>query len=216
MRFSLLAYPGVEPIDLATIGVVSMARRIVPGLSYELLGLAHEPVELANGLRVLPTRSLDEADPATLDVVIVPGGPGWRAASQDVRWLDFVRAARTHATLASACTGAMILAAAGVLDGRNATTKVEVVSPERAPLDELHERYPAIAPRRALVVDEGDIVTGGGVTLCIDLVLHLIERRYGAEVGDEVARILEYGAARAANRARYGFFPGPAAEEAAA
>jgi transcriptional regulator GlxA family with amidase domain len=203
MHFSLLTYPGVEPIDLATIGVVSMARRIVPELAFELLALSREPVELANGLRVLPTRALDEVDPTTLDVVIVPGGPGWRIASQDTRWLDFLRRARPHATLASACTGAMILAAAGVLDGRAATTKCEVVPPETSPLAELRDAHPAIRTERALVVDEGAIVTGGGVTLCIDLVLHLIERRHGSAIADEVARILEYGASRAANRARF-------------
>jgi transcriptional regulator GlxA family with amidase domain len=202
MRFSLLTYPGVEPIDLATIGVVSMGRRVIPDLSYELLALSREPVELANGLLVLPTRSVDEVDVATLDVVVVPGGPGWRAASQDARWLAFIRSARGHATLASACTGAMILGAAGVLDGRRATTKCEVVAPEVPPLDELRDAYPAIRASKALLVDEGDVVTGGGVTLCIDLVLHLIERRYGAVAGDEVARILEYTAARASNRSR--------------
>jgi transcriptional regulator GlxA family with amidase domain len=203
MHFSLLTYPGVEPIDLATVGVVSMARRIVPEMSFELLALSREPVELANGLQVVPTRGLDEVDPETLDVVLVPGGPGWRIAAQDARWLDFIRRARAHATLASVCTGAMILAAAGVLDGRPATTKVEVVPPEGSPLDELRARHPAVRAQRALIVDDGDVVTGGGVTLCIDLVLHLIERRHGAAVGDEVARILEYGAARSANRARH-------------
>ena len=202
MHFSLLAYPGVEPIDLATVGVVSMARRIVPELSFELLALSREPVEFANGLRVCPTRGLDEADPATLDVLLVPGGPGWRAAADDARWTDFIRRARPHATIASVCTGAMILAAAGVLDGHAATTKREVVAPESSPLEELRARHPAVRVLDALIVDQGRLVTGGGVTLCIDLVLHLIERRRGAAAADEVARILEYTAARDANRAR--------------
>jgi transcriptional regulator GlxA family with amidase domain len=89
------------------------------------------------------------------------------------------------------------------LDGHAATTKVEVVDPEVAPLSELSARYPKVDARRALVVDEATVVTGGGVTLCVDTALHLLERRFGKEKVDEVARIMEYGAARRANRARF-------------
>jgi len=201
MRMTFLLYEGIEPVDLAAIGVFSMARRVLPELSYETVAISKEPVVLANGLRVLPDRAFDEVD--TADVLVVPGGPGWRSASQDSRVLEFVRRVARKDLVYSVCTGAMILAEAGVLDGLDATTKVEVVDPEVSPLQEMRERFPSISARTALVVDNGRVVTGGGVTLCIDAMLYLLEIRFGRKAAAEVARIMEYAAARAANEQRF-------------
>ena len=201
MRMTFLLYEGVEPVDLAAIGVVSMAKRVIPDLSYETVSPDREPVTLSNGLQVLPSTIYDEV--GDVDVLLVPGGPGWRAATGDAALLEFVRRVAPGALVCSVCTGAMILAEAGVLDGLRATTKSEVVPPEVSPLAELAQRYPAVSTEKALVVDNGRVVTGGGVTLCIDATLHLLETRFGAERVAEVARIMEYGAARAANAARF-------------
>lgn len=201
MRLTFLLYTGVEPIDLAVLGVISMARRIIPELSYETVASTKEPVELSNGLLVLPQHCF--ADLADVDVLMVPGGPGWRAASEDVETLAFIRRVASDATICSVCTGAMILAAAGTLDGLRATTKSEVVPPEKSPLLELRERYPKVTATAALLIDSGSVVTGGGVSLCIDATLYVLERRFGSEAAAEVARILEYGAARSANRERF-------------
>ena len=83
-----------------------------------------------------------------------------------------------------------------------ATTKREVVAPEVPPVKVLRERHPRVKVEEALLVDDGAVVTGGGVALCIDTTLHLLERTLGARVAAETARILEYGTARAANAAR--------------
>jgi transcriptional regulator GlxA family with amidase domain len=198
---TFLLYEGIEPVDLAAIGVMSMARRVIPGLSYETVSFDRGPVSFANGLEVLPSKSFDEV--SKVDVLLVPGGPGWRAAANDARVLAFVRRVAADALVCSVCTGAMILAEAGVLDGLRATTKFEVVPPEPSPLDELRQRYPAVRSEPALIVDNGHVVTGGGVTLCIDAVLYLLEKRFGKQAVDEVARIMEYGAARAANSRRF-------------
>jgi transcriptional regulator GlxA family with amidase domain len=99
------------------------------------------------------------------------------------------------------CTGAMILAAAGVLDGMHATTKQETVAPEVPPLEVMRERYPAIHTESASVVDTGAVVTGGGVTLCIDTMLHVLRVRLGDKVATETARIIEYSRAWEANQA---------------
>lgn len=198
---TFLLYEGIEPVDLAAIGVISMARRVIPGVSYETVSFDRAPVPFANGLQVLPNRSFDEV--SSVDVLLVPGGPGWRAAASDARVLAFVRRVAPDALVCSVCTGAMILAEAGVLDGLRATTKFEVVPPEKSPLDELRQRYPAVRSEPALVVDNGRVVTGGGVTLCIDAVLYLLEKRFGKEAVDEVVRIMEYGAARTANSQRF-------------
>ena len=198
MRFGIFIYPGVEPIDLATYGVLSMARRIAPEI--EICTIAPEAgvVELANGLRVMADFSIDDAPPCAL--VIVTGGPGWSAQAMRPATLDYVRRVHAKGRIASVCTGSMILAASGILDGGPATTKREVVPPETAPLEVMRASYPQIEVREALLVDNGSIVTGGGVTLCIDTTLHLIASMLGAEVARETARILEYDRAQRANR----------------
>ncbi len=200
MKFGLLLYAGVEPIDLATVGVVSMAWRIIPELEYLTIGVDESPVTLSNGLRVLADFTIDDAP--SIDILIVPGGPGWKAASEHTGLLNFLRTSASEQPIASVCTGAMLLASAGLLDGKTATTKVEVVPPEQSPLQVMQGGYPAIGAEHALIVDEGRIATGGGVSLCIDMMLYLIEREFGADKADEVARIIEYGSASRANRER--------------
>ena len=93
----------------------------------------------------------------------------------------------------------MILAASGVLDGKAATTKREVVPPEVSPLQRLRDEYPAVVAHEASLVDTGAIITGGGVSLCIDTMLHLLKKLYGPETAAETARIIEYQRAWAAN-----------------
>jgi transcriptional regulator GlxA family with amidase domain len=200
MRFAIFIYDGVEPIDLATFGVLSMARRVAPEIEVFTVARAAGPVALANGLVVLAQHGLADCPPA--EVLIVTGGPGWQRAAGDTETLAFLERYSKGRVAASVCTGAMLLAAAGVLDGHRATTKREVVGAEVPPLEVMKERHPKVRVEEALLVDDGPVVTGGGVSLCIDTTLHLLERTMGARVAGETARILEYGAARAANAAR--------------
>lgn len=201
MQFGILIYDGVEPIDLATFGVLSMARRIRPDITLCTIAPEAGVVTLSNGLRVLADHGIATA-PAC-DVIIVTGGPGWTAQVEAAPMLAFLRARAVDTLLASVCTGGMILGASGVLDGRVATTKREVVPPERPPIAVMRERWPAIDAREASLVDTGTIVTSGGVSLCIDATLHLLHRLFGAEMANETARILEYQRARDANRAQF-------------
>jgi transcriptional regulator GlxA family with amidase domain len=201
MRFGVFVYDGVEPIDLATFGVLSMARRIRPDIEICTLAPAGGAVRLSNGLVVLADHALAEA-PA-LDVLIVTGGPGWQAESQRPETLAALRARAADTLLVSVCTGGMILGASGVLDGKPATTKREVVPPEPPPIDVMRERHPHIDVREASLVDAGTVVTGGGVSLSIDAMLYLLERLYGADVARETARIMEYQRAWAANREQF-------------
>jgi transcriptional regulator GlxA family with amidase domain len=138
-------------------------------------------------------------------VLIVCGGPGWHAEVKNEQMLSFLRGQRPEA-LASVCTGALILAAAGVLDGRSATTRRAAAGNEdNAPLQLLRTYAHRITPREAVVVDSG-IVTGGGVSLAIDTTLYLIGKFYGKDARDEVARLIEYDRAYAANCAVLGTF----------
>jgi transcriptional regulator GlxA family with amidase domain len=201
MLFGIFIYDGVEPIDLATYGVLSMARRIRPDIAICTVAPASGPVALANGLTVIADHGIATA-PA-LDVLVVTGGPGWVAQSTAPETLAFIRHQAATIPVVSVCTGGMILAASGVLDGRAATTKREVVPPEQSPLQRLRDEYPQVATHDASLVDAGSIVTGGGVSLCIDTMLHLLQRFFGAEVAAETARIIEYQRAWAANLALF-------------
>jgi transcriptional regulator GlxA family with amidase domain len=200
MRFAYLLYPGVEPIDLAALGVLSMARRVLPDLAFVTVAAEAGLVELANGLRVAADHAWADCPP--VDALIVPGGPGWVAAAQDAALLAFLRERGGGTPLVSLCTGALLLAAAGLLDGLPATTKVQVLAGEETPLSLLAERHPTVNCQAALVVDCGRVITGGGVSLCIDTMLHVLRRHFGAEQIAEVERVLEYGAASQANRQR--------------
>lgn len=198
MRFAIFIYDGIEPIDLATFGVLSMARRVAPEIEVFTVAPSAGATALASGLVVIAQHGIDDCPEA--DVLIVTGGPGWEREAGNEATLAFLRRYATDRIVASVCTGGMILAAAGLLDGLHATTKREVIGSEIPPIDVLRERYADVAVVEACVVDEGSVVTGGGVTLCIDTTLHLIERLLGSRVASETARIMEYTVAREANR----------------
>jgi len=202
MHFGIFIYDGVEPIDLGTYGVLSMARRVAPQIRISTVAAQAGPVHFANHLEVIARHGL--ADAPDFDALIVTGGPGWEAQCRHAPTLDYLRRRVAAGRLvAGVCTGGMILAASGVLDGRIATTKQEVIAgSEVPPLARLRDEYPQVRARNALLADSGVVVTGGGVTLCIDLTLYLLERLLGADVASATARIMEYGAAREANRGR--------------
>lgn len=197
----VLIYDGVEPIDLGgTVGVVSMARRVLPAVEATVIARHAGPVHLAGGLTVEAHHGIGMA-PAC-DVVIVCGGPGWPQAAADQAVLRYLRALRPEGA-ASVCTGAMILKASGVLDGRVATTRRHAAGEEAVAPLELLGRSGAVRTAVAQVVDAG-VVTGGGVSLAIDTTLYLLGRIYGPDAAAEVARVIEYDRAYAANRAALG------------
>ena len=197
MRFGVLIYEGVEPIDLATFGVLSMARRIRRDI--EICTIA--PQRRRDAAGQWPTRHcrLRFQTAPRLDVLIVTGGPGWLEQARSPETLEFIRHHAATIPVVSVCTGGMILAASGILDDKAATTKREVVPPETVAIAALRDEYPGITVREASLVDEGGIITGGGVSLCIDTMLHLLKKLFGAEVAAETARIMEYQRAWAAN-----------------
>jgi transcriptional regulator GlxA family with amidase domain len=197
MLFGVLIYEGTEAIDLATFGVLSMARRIRPEIELCTIAPRGGVTMLANGLRVIADYDLQTAP--HLDVLIVTGGPGWPEQARSPETLEFLRHRAARIPVVSVCTGGMILAASGLLDHKTATTKRAVIAPELSPLQELRNQHPNVTVREASLVDEGDILTGGGVSLCIDTMLHLLKKSFGAEVAAETARIIEYQRAWAAN-----------------
>ncbi|MFC4439657.1 MULTISPECIES: DJ-1/PfpI family protein [Natrialbaceae] len=156
----------------------SIGTRLVTLEETDLVTASHD-------LRVEPQGTLEEPD-----LLLVPGG-GWTAANEGVRAvveegvLPDVLDERyaDGATVASVCTGAMILAEAGLLEGRPATT-------HQVAIDDLEESAANVVEER--VVDDGDVLTAGGVTAGIDLALWLLEREFGAEVAAAVEEEMEH------------------------
>jgi transcriptional regulator GlxA family with amidase domain len=201
--FGVVVYEGVEPIDIGgTVGVLSMARRVLPQIASVTIAEKAGPVTLAGGLAILAQSSF--ADAPACDMLIVCGGPGWRNEVSNPPMLEFLRKPPTR-RVTSVCTGAMILGAAGLLDGRMATTRRHAVGSEKlSPLSELASFAPSSERREAAVVEDGLVVTGGGVSLAIDATLYLIGQVYGENARAEVAQVIEYDRAYEANRAALG------------
>lgn len=121
------------------------------------------------------------------DVLVVPGGFGTRALEADVGIRDWLSSYPSNRITASVCTGSLLLGAAGRLEGRRATT-------HRSQMSRLAE-YGATAVHER-VVDEGQLITAGGVTAALDLGLHLVRRLAGSEVAEAIARQMEMPSAR--------------------
>ena len=143
------------------------------------------PVASAQGPRAMADHSL--ADCPSLDILLVPGGMGTRREVDNRALVDWIaREARRTETTTSVCTGAALLARAGVLDGRRATSN------KRA-FGWVTEQGPKVDwVRQARWVDDGNIVTSSGVSAGIDMALHLIGRVAGPAVRDEIATRMEY------------------------
>jgi transcriptional regulator GlxA family with amidase domain len=196
--FAIFVYDDVEPIDIgATYGVLSIARRIIPQIRMFTVARQSGDVRLTNDLVMRAQHGFSDCPP--FDIMIVTGGPGWQQQCRDSETLIFLRSVASRAGIASVCTGGMILAAAGLLDGRMATTRRHGVSGENTPLQRMKGDYSRVQVVEALVVDNGTIVTGGGVSLGVDTMLYLLGRLYGESKVSEVARLLEYDRARVAN-----------------
>ncbi|MGW3915889.1 GlxA family transcriptional regulator [Streptomyces sp. NPDC005070] len=180
---TVLVFPGLRLLDVAgPIEVFATANDF--GGRYRVRVVSPDGADVVTaagtGMSVdLPVAQVDYVS----DVVIVPGGPEWPSLIKDDALLDAVRAldALSRCT-ASVCTGAFLLAAAGLLDGRDATTHWRFA-------DQLALRYPQVTvDPDALFVRDGGIMTSAGVSSGIDLSLALVEEHLGVDVAREVAK----------------------------
>jgi transcriptional regulator GlxA family with amidase domain len=185
-RILVLAVDGAESLDvLGPVEVFAYANQQVPGAyRIDVVGPGTDGwIRFGNGLR-LGVEPLPEPPPRH-DTLVVAGGPGARRAIGDAPILDWIaRASRRARRTTSICTGAYLLAAAGLLDGRRATTHWEYC-------DALAELYPAIRlDPDPVFVRDGDVWTSAGVTAGMDLALALVEDDLGPEVALTVAQLL--------------------------
>ncbi len=207
-RIVLLAFPGAQTLDFTgPLEVFSMAERLSPGsYSTEVVAPGGRPFSTSSGLNVTPDGAVAGCR-GGIDTLVVAGGTGVRDAVRDttlVRWLTgaYERSRR----VSSVCTGAFLLAQAGLLAGRRATT-------HWASADLLREHHPDVEvdPDRIFVRD-GGVWTSAGVTAGIDLALALVEDDYGREAALEVARWLVVFATRPGGQSQ---FSAPLAAQAA-
>lgn len=183
----IVVYEGVQTLDVfGPAEVFSVASKLLGGSGYRLriASLTGQDVRSDSGIRLGVDGGLAEAD-GPVDTLVVPGGLGAFEASESAELLTAIRAARGRsARVCSVCTGAFLLAAAGMLNGRAATTHWSSCAA-------LAQRYPdvTVEPDRIFVRD-GNVFTSAGVTAGIDLALALVESDHGVELARTVARFL--------------------------
>lgn len=186
--FAIALFPGVEELDwVGPWEILSGWSLGWPddGTSAFTVADTSGVITCARGARVLADHSWETAPPFT--VLIWPGGPGTRALLGDEAVRGRLRAAAdAGVVLASVCTGALVLADAGLLDGRPATTYW-------SSFDELRRLAGGVDARpEDRFVDDGDVVTAAGVSAGIDMALHLVRRFHSEQRARDLRRFIQY------------------------
>ena len=180
MEIALLLYDKLAPLD--AVGPFEVLRN-VPGWEVRTVAMEKGPVRSEDGsLALLADQAIDEV--TAPDMVLVPGGAGSRPLMHDERLLDWLREVdRATKWTTSVCTGSLLLGAAGLLEGRRATSNWLL-------LDALR-RFGA-DPVGGRFVEDGKVITAAGVTAGIDMALHLVAREAGPEVAQAIQLGIEY------------------------
>ena len=197
LQIGVLLYPDFEMLDVfGPLEMFSMLGRARARL--HLIAEHPGPVPAAMaadgplGPHVIAEYGYADAPP--LDVLLVPGGFGTVPALADTELLNFIRERAPATILASVCTGSALLARAGVLDGRRATSNKQLFDLARRQSDRVEW------VEAARWVDAGSVMTSSGVSAGMDMALALIERLCGTEVAEQIADATEYTWHRAADR----------------
>jgi AraC family transcriptional activator FtrA len=209
MRLMLrsVAVPVTAPVPAFELGVVCEVFGLdrtdagVPGFDFAVCGEHLTPVSTTSGFTVMPSHQLDRL--ATADLILVLGAAPPVPPPADELVSQLHAAVRRGAIVASACTGAFTLAAAGLLDGRRATTHWRFASL-------LARRYPRVTVETSqLYVEDGPILTSAGSAAAIDLCLHLTRRAYGAEIANQLARDMVVPPLRSGQQSQHAQMPVP-------
>ena len=190
----VLLYHGVNELDFCgPYEALASCRRVVdgrwsdkPAFHVQTVADGRSTIQCANGLCVLPDKSLAQAFEA--DIIIVPGGPGARLNTLPLHLLEFLsKAGDTAEIIASVCTGAFIVAKTGLADGHQMTTHA-------GQIDALAQQFPKIrVVKGARVVNGGDnLMSSAGMSAGIDLALAIIARYEGRETAQCAAKRLEW------------------------
>jgi transcriptional regulator GlxA family with amidase domain len=192
----VVLFEGVQSLDVSGPMEVFAGASRYPGISYELRTASFDgmPVRCSSGLTLVPDGTL--ADAPEPDLLLVPGGAGTRTPDREL--VDWLRVHGPRARqLVSVCTGALLLAEAGQLDGHRVTTHWAVC-------EMLARTYPAVrVDPDPIFVRDGRLATSAGVTAGIDLALALVEEEHGREVALDIARHLVVFLRRPGNQAQF-------------
>jgi transcriptional regulator GlxA family with amidase domain len=195
LQVGILVFDDVEVLDFAGPFEVFSRTRSTPGVEsrrsedsapFNVFTVAPRPgpIVAVGGLRIVP--HFDFTDAPAIDIVVVPGGFGTRPLMEDVTVLDWLRrTAGSAQRVTSVCTGALLLAQAGVLAGRRATTHWSA-------LDRLAGLDATITVDRGRRVVEDVVITSAGVSAGIDMAFAVVKALCGHEVAEETARYIEY------------------------
>jgi transcriptional regulator GlxA family with amidase domain len=184
----VVAFPGVQALDVTgPAEVFAIANRWLPGDRRYLLTVAANrvgPLRTSGGVGLIADMALDEVH-GPIDTLLVAGGQGTDAMVRNARVVSAVRSLATESRrVASVCTGAFLLAAAGLLDGRRATTHWDAC-------EELARQYPEVVVEPdPIFVRDGRVSTSAGITAGIDLALALVQEDHGHALALRVARQL--------------------------
>jgi len=184
VTIGILIFPQVEELDfVGPFEVLSYVNKIQPSSTKVLLVTETVgPICAFNGMKVIPDTTLQDCP--VLDILIVPGGKGRFAAMKNIPFIEFIQQQMTTASyVTSVCTGALLLAEAGLLTGKKATTYHTAFS-------EL-ESYGVQVISSKVVRDE-KIITAGGVSSGLELGFYLLKQLFGSSLSQEVARKIEY------------------------
>ena len=179
----VLLYPNFELLDV--FGPVEMFGSLKDQVTVLMVAENAGPVESFQKTKVIADHGLDDCP--KLDLLLVPGGWGTLQQLENERVLAWLRERASEVEIVmSVCSGSGILAKAGLLDGRPATTN-------KQSYDAIVAQGPKVDwVREARWVDDGDIVTSSGVSAGMDMALAVIERLYGADTAGMLANLTEY------------------------
>jgi transcriptional regulator GlxA family with amidase domain len=204
-QVAILLYPGVQSLDVTgPLEVFIAAARLIsasarPERGYEVRTFSRDgmPLRTSSGLTITPDAALTDA-PMGIDTLIVPGGSGSREAAGDGALLEWISEAASGARrTAGVCTGAFLLAGAGLLDGRRATT-------HWAAAQELARRHPEVrVDPEPIFLRDGRMWTSAGVTAGMDLALALVEEDLDRDAALQIARHLVLFLRRPGNQSQF-------------
>jgi transcriptional regulator GlxA family with amidase domain len=204
---AILAFPGVQSLDVTgPMDVFAEANRFLePSDRYQIrvLGTVPGPLTCSSGLLLQPHMSYEALD-ETPDLLVVAGGAAVSRLPRDERLSAWLREMGGRcARIASVCNGAFLLAHAGLLDGRRATTHWNDVP-------NLASRFPGIAVEAdRIFIRDGHVYTSAGVTAGIDLALHLVFEDWGADVSINVAKRLVVFTQRSGGQSQFSPYLAP-------